>query len=74
MLQGSNFIIEVSDPRRKQNHDATAKSPKDRLRAGSIIETMNANRQHADLDLASVLTEPRNAAMHDFEHAARCAR
>jgi hypothetical protein len=38
--------------RRKENRDATAKSAKDRLQAKSIIETMIANRQHADLSSA----------------------
>jgi hypothetical protein len=35
--------------RRKEDRDATAKSPKDRLQARSIIEAVIANRQHADL-------------------------
>lgn len=40
--------------RRKEDRDATAKSAKDRLQARSIIETMIANRQHADLSSAFV--------------------
>ena len=35
--------------RHRDDRDAAAKSAKDRLQAGSIIEAMIANRQHADL-------------------------